>query len=298
MNALTARAGRRLQISDIFSIAHHNPPEVPARPAPIPAELDEEFSNIFAKDYCIGLDVMLETKWFSTNNNALNRIFADRSLHEEAVFFTETVKYRTSASDMSGVFSQEARLIWHMLGACKHLPPATAGTNGTAPASAENDDLALQEVRARFDILEALLTNQNLESNPLRQLPYPTDISEPKRSELEFWEQLGEFVVHADSESVPSNPAEYALGRMRSVLQAQEVRDAIYSVAIARHVGSRVRGFPNALPPAVDQNPDNDLNKLHVAMSFISHECRSGSQQVIARVCDMAMLSWTVSRAS
>lgn len=241
---------------------------------------------------------MLETKWFSTNNNALNRLFANRALHEEAVFFTETVKYRTSASDMSGVFSQEARLIWHMLGSCKHPDPVLNGTNGTTPANADNDDLALGEVRARFDILEALLTNQNLESNPLRQLSYSANLPDLKRAELEFWEQLGEFVVHADSESAPSGASDYTLGRMRSVLNAHEVRDAIYSIAIARHAGNRVRGFPNALPAVVDQNPESDLTKLNVAMTFISHECRSGTQQVIARVCDMAMLSWTVSRAS
>lgn len=271
---------------------------MPPRSAPIPSELDDEFASIFNKDYCVGLDVMLETRWYSTNNNALNRLFANRALHEEAVFFTETVKYRTSASDMSGVFSQEARLIWHMLSSCKHPDPALNGTNGIA-AHAENDDLSLKEVRARFDILEALLTNQNLESNPIRQLSYPTaGLPDLKTMELEFWEQLGEYVVHADSPSAPPDAAEYALSKMRSVLNAHEVRDAIYSIAIARHIGNRVRGFPNALPAVMDQNPESDLAKLNVAMSFVSHECRSGTQQVIARVCDMAMLSWTVSRSS
>jgi len=159
---------------------------------------------------------------------------------------------------------------------------------------AETDDLWLREVRARFDILEALLTNQTLPSNPINQLMYPNDLPEPKTHELEFWQQLGDFVVAADTDP---NATEYALTRMRNVLLAQEVRDAIYSIAIARHVGNRVRGFPNALPAPVDQNPENDLNKLSVAMSFISHECRSGSQQVIARICDMALLSWTVGRS-
>jgi hypothetical protein len=292
---LTPKAGKPLNISDIFSIAHHNPPEVPPRPTSIPPELDEEFAAIFAKDYIQGLDIMLETKWFSTDSNALNRLFANRALHEEAIFFTETVKYRTSASDMSGVFSQEARLIWHMLESCKHPDPVMNGTNGTAHT---DDDLALKEVRLRFDILEALLTNQNLDSNPLRSIAYPMNLPDQKRAELDFWEQLGEFVVHADSDSAPPGAADYALGRMRNVLMAHEVRDAIYSIAIARHAGNRVRGFPNALPTVVDQNPESDLTKLNVAMSFISHECRSGTQQVIARLCDMAMLSWTVSRAS
>ncbi|KAF1953292.1 hypothetical protein CC80DRAFT_420045 [Byssothecium circinans] len=279
--------GKKLHISEIFQIANHSPPDVPARTTPMLPELDEEFSSIYKNDYCIGLDVMLETKWYSTNNNALSRVFADRSLHEEAIFFTETVKYKSGANDMSGVFSQEARLLWHLLGTCKH----SATVNGVS----EDEDLLLKEVRARFDILEALLTFQTLPVNPVRQLSYPEEFLEMKRPELEFWEQLGEFIVHADGDA---KIAEFALGKMRNVLHAQEVRDAIYSIAIARHVGNRVRGFPNALPAPVDQNPENDLNKLNVAMSFISHECRSGSQQVIARICDMALLSWTVSRTS
>lgn len=288
--------GKRLKISDIFSIGSHHPPEVPPRTSPISAELDNEISAIFTNDYLSGLDQMLETKWFSTNDNALNRIFADRALHEEAAFFAETVKYRSPTMDMSGVFSQEARLIWHMLGTCKHSYPVANGTNGTSPANAENEDSSLKEARARFDILEALLTNQTLEANPLRQIFYPTDIAEEKKGEVDFWEALGNFVASPESDMGSNPTTEHALSAMRNVLQAQEVRDAIYSMAIARHLGNRVRGFPNQLPPSMNQNPEDDHNKLGVAMGFISHECRSGTQQVIARICDMAMLSWTASR--
>ncbi|KAF2639768.1 hypothetical protein P280DRAFT_47831 [Massarina eburnea CBS 473.64] len=286
---------KQLNITDLFQIANHSPPDVPSRSSPIPPDMDQEFTNIYTNDYCTGLDVMLETRWYTANNNALNRVFADRNLHEEAIFFTETIKYKTSSSDMSGIFGQEARLLWHLLETCRHPNRSTAAVNGTTPANAESDHLFLKEVRARLDILEALLTFQNLGVNPVRQLSYPGEIPDMKRSELEFWEQLGEFVVHAEKDTAT---AESALGRLRNVLHALEIRDAIYSVAIARHVGNRVHGFPNALPQPVDSNPDNDINKLSVAMSFISHECRSGSQQVIARICDMALLSWTASRAS
>lgn len=264
---------------------------------PIPPELDDEFAKIFANDYCSGLDTILETKWFSHNNNGLNRILADKSLREEAVHFVETVKYRASSADMAGIFSQEARLIWHMLGVCKQTTPATNGTNGKAPGHAENEDQSIREVRARFDILEALLTNQTLGVNPMRQISYPSDLENGKKTEVDFWQELGNFVVQADSDSAPPGAVDYSLASMRNVLNAYEVRDAIYSIAIARHLGNRVRGFPSSLPSVVDQNPESDLNKLHVAMGFISYECRSGSQQVTARICDMAMLSWTVSRA-
>ena len=261
----------------------------------MPPGLDEKFTQIFVNDYCQGLDVMLQTTWFSTNNAALNRVFADRSLHEEVAFFTETIDYKSSNTDMTGVFSQEARLIWHLLGTCKHLPPTT---NGSANAFAKAEDLPSREVRARFDILQALLTNQSLESNPLRQTSYPADIPESKRAEVDFWLHLGDFVQHSDSDTAPAGAADHALATMRGVLHMQEVRDAIYSIAIARHYGDRIGGFPNALPGPMNQHAESDLNKLLVAMSFISHESRQATQQVLARICDMAMLSWTVSRST
>jgi len=255
-------------------------------------EVDNEFTRIFLNDYLSGLDVILETNWFSTNGNALNRVFSDRNLHEEAAYFTETIRFKTSDSDMSGVFSQEARLLWHLLGTCKHNAPTT---NGAVP---ESEDLLLREARARFDILEALLTNQNLDSNPTRQLAYPTGLDEEKRMEVEFWQHLGDFVQYSDSDNAPPGAADNALAVIRGVLRMHEVRDAIYSVAVARHYGNRIGGFPNSLPSASAHHPDSDLSKLCIAMTFISHESRSATQQVLARICDMAMVSWNVSRMS
>ncbi|KAL5120229.1 hypothetical protein ACEQ8H_001787 [Pleosporales sp. CAS-2024a] len=289
--------GKPLTMSDIFGICNHSPPEVPIRQAPIPLQVDDEFRSIFVNDYCQGLDMMLQTNWFTANDNALNRIFADRALHEEAAYFTECMRAaKSQTSDMSGVFSQEARLIWHLLSTCKHPPPATNGVHASG-IKMESEDASAREVQARFDILECLLTNQNLVSNPLRELHYPPDLPEPKKSEVDFWVHLGDFVQYSGSDSAPPGAANYALSIMRNVLQVQEVRDAIYSIAIARHCGSRTPGFPNGLPPVTNPSEDSDLNKLTVAMSFISHESRQGSQQVLARVCDMAMLSWEVARA-
>lgn len=291
VDSLTHPSGKRLHIADIFGICNHSPPEVPARTSPVPREIDDEFSRIFINDYCQGLDLVLETTWFSTDNNALNRVFSDRSLHEEAAYFTETIKYKASDTDMTGVFSQEARLLWHLLGTCKHPAPAA---NGAAP---ETEDFSLREARARFDILEALLTNQNLEPNPMRQLTYPANIDDETRMQVDFWIHLGDFVQYSDSDTAPPGAADNALAVIRGVLRMHEVRDAIYSIAIARHYGSRIGGFPNALPAPVNQAPESDLNKLLVAMSFISHESRAASQQVLARICDMAMFSWTASRS-
>jgi hypothetical protein len=245
------RKGKRLNIADIFGICNHSPPPVPSRVTPIPPGVDEDFTRIFLNDYCTGLDVMLQTTWFTTNNNALNRVFTDRALHEEAAFFTETMQANSGGTPHASVFSQEARIIWHLLGTCKHIAPTTNGIHGSVPGYAEHEEMSLREARARFDVLEALMTNQNIASNPLRQLQYPADLPDPKKSEVDFWLHLGDFVQYSGAEHAPPGATDYALATMRNVLQVQEVRDAIYSMAIARHCGSRVGGFPNALAQPV-----------------------------------------------
>jgi hypothetical protein len=265
--------------------------------ADISPELTDAFSRIFYNDYCQGLDVMLQTTWFGTNNNAMLRVLADPTLHAEAAYFSETMQANSAETSHASVFSQEARLIWHLLGTCKHPTPNHNGVHGSVPDYSDEGNIPLKEARARFDVLEALVTNQNLPSNPLRQIPYPAEQLDAKRAEIDFWLYLGDFVQYSGADNPPQGAADFALNAMRGVLHVQEVRDAIYSIAIARHYGSRVGGFPNALPQPVTQQEDDDLSKLHVAMSFISHESRSGSQQVLARICDMAMLSWAVARS-
>jgi len=198
---------------------------------------------------------------------------------------------------MARIFGQEARLIWHMLSICRSESASTNGTNGTTSSDAETMDLSLLEVRARLDILEALLTNQVLKSNPVSELPYPADIVEAKRHELEFWKQLGNFVLHADNDSAPPGAVDDALHILRQVLQQIEARDVLYSIAIARHTGAKTPNFPqNIPPPPPNQDPENDLTKLDIAMRFLSHEARASQQQVIARICDMAQHSWHISR--
>lgn len=294
---LAAMKAKPVRISDIFAVGNHPPPEVPQRVSPITADLDEEFEKVLNRDYLVGLDAILETQWFSTNGNVLRRIHSDKYLHEEAIHFLETIKFKTNESDMASICSQETRFIWHMLATCRQTSPATNGTNGTTPPIAEHEDVSLKEVRARLDILEALLTNQKLTSNPLRQISYGPDLGELKSKENAFWEELGNFVVYVDSEPISNGQVDYALQTMRNVLSSLEVRDCIYSLAIARHIGNRIPGFPNNLPAPVDQNPEGDLQKLDVAMNFIGYERRRGTHQVITRICDMALLSWTLSRS-
>lgn len=292
---------KRIKISDLFPTNGHKPPEIPARLSPITPDQDAELTNVYTKDYCPGIDALLETHWFSTNNNGLNRILGDKDLHEEIAYFVETCKYSNSGYDMAKIPSQEARLIWHMLSVCRQSPPATNGTNGTAPVKEEvqseikeeADDLSLKEVRARLEILEALLTNANVDPNPLLLLTYPADLSEQKMAEVEFWKQMGDFVAFAEKDATA---VEIALGAMRGLLQQIETRDVLYSVAIARVSGSRVPGFPNNIPMSVNNNPNDEINKLNIAMRFIQDESRASSQQVITRICDMALTSWAVGR--
>ena len=55
--------------------------------------------------------------------------------------------------------------------------------------------------------------------------------------------------------------------------------------------------FPNNLPQPPDNEENAEKTKLHVAKTFIESEAGGkGTNQVIQRVCGMAIRSWTMPR--
>jgi hypothetical protein len=271
---------------------------VPPRNSPVTPEEDAELTEVYTKDYVNGLCHILETDWFINNNNGLNRVMGDKELHEEALFFVSTCRsYDIQQYDMANqITSQEIRLVWHFLGVCRQNLPSTNGVNGSTPIKEEDPQLSVREVRGRLDVLEALLTNERLESNPLLKLSYPGNIDNAKRAQVDFWANLGDFVVNADNESAPPDAVDRSLAAMRDILQQIEARDVIYSIAIARVAGNRVPGFPHNLPPPRSNDPNDEVNKLNIAKGFITDESKRSREQVITRICEMCLTSWTMSR--
>ncbi|KAF2813466.1 uncharacterized protein BDZ99DRAFT_474115 [Mytilinidion resinicola] len=288
---------KRIKISDTFSTNGHAPPEVPPRTGPITEAEDSELTEVYTKDYVNGLCHILETDWFITNNNGLHRIMNDKDLHEEALFFVMTCRsYDSQRLDLANqITSQEIRLVWRFLCVCRQSLPSTNGINGSTSIK-EEDDLPVREARGRLDVLEALLTNNRLESNPLLRISYPANIDQAKKAQVDFWAHLGDFVVNVDNESTHPDTVERSLSAMRDILQQIEARDVIYSIAIARVAGNRVPGFPHNLPPPRSNDPNDDVNKLNIARGFITDESKASTQQVITRICEMALTSWRVSR--
>ncbi|KAF2761681.1 hypothetical protein EJ05DRAFT_496583 [Pseudovirgaria hyperparasitica] len=279
---------KKNDIKDLFVISNIPPPTIPPSHT-IPADLSE-VKQVFTNDYATGLDRMLDTIWFT--HKGLDALLGDSEAL--AAFSYLIVLFRTSQTDYSTsrqIPSFEAQTIWQLLSLCRKAQPAS--TNGTSTSTTE--DVPLQEAKSRLDILEHLITGHTKDVNPLLNLAYPNiEPSSDKYSETNFWKHLGTFITLRDDDSSSTKEIESVLIDMRTFLLMQENRDVIYSIAIVRHVGTRLANAP--VQQTYNNTEEDENNKLYIAKRFLEEEAQNGMTQVIARVAGMAVRSWHVGR--
>ena len=165
-------------------------------------------------------------------------------------------------------------------------------------------DYDLTCASTRLDVVEALITGEHLESNPLSQFPAREPAANPPslpdqllQRALDFWSSIGHFLTLHDDEASSAKEIDDTLARSRTLLDTCENRDVTYSVAIARHLGQRWAGFPHSLPHPITTNEKDTGAKLYVAQKFLEQEASGkGTTQVVKRICGMALRSWIVSR--
>lgn len=192
--------------------------------------------------------------------------------------------------------SFEASVVWTTMTMCRQVPGVSNGNQG--------QDYDLMATSARLNVIEALITGEHLESNPLANFPPRQPASNPPtlqdqlaQRSLEFWSTVGHFLTLHDNEASSAKEIDDTLGRTRTLLDTFENRDVIYSIAIARHIGQRWADFPNSFPQPITGNEKDAGAKLYVAQKFLEQEASGkGTTQVIKRVCGMVVRSWYISR--
>lgn len=247
--------------------------------------------SVFKIDFAPGLDRLLDTTYYQ--GQALEHMLNDR---EALLAFSYLISLYTTAHTNYEVArtlpSLEAKTTWSLLTLCRRAQPAASSGTPTP------EELAIQEAKYRLDVLEHLITGHTLDANPLLNLSYPDNKDdEMKIAEVNFWKQLGAFVTLRDDDASQAKEIESHLAEMRAILLQQENRDVIYSVAIIRHVGTRMNDFPHALQQAYNNNADENRNKVIVARKFLEEEAQGGMTLAIARVAGMVVRSWVVGTA-
>lgn len=185
------------------------------------------------------------------------------------------------------------------MGLCRHVANTPNTTNGQASHPEVDDDV--KDAAARLEVFEKLISGEYLDPEPELKTENTTNGTafeeQLKYREREFWRLVSTFLTVRDDEASSAKEIDDTLGSCRSLLDSRENRDVVYSIAIARHVGQRMAEFPNNIQQPASNDEQDARTKLYVAKKFIEDEANGkGTNQVIQRLCGMAMRSWTVRR--
>lgn len=255
----------------------------------------EEIQAVFLATYAPAIDKLLEVRWYS--ESALSLLMADAQLMADysALINAFNEWNLQDGETLARLESFEASIIWKSMALCRQVPDGETGQQGR--------DWNLCAACARLNVVEALLTWNHLDSNPLsRELVMdaanpPNAPDQFQTRQLDFWDQVGEFLTLYDNEASSAKQIDDTLGRCRQLLDTYENRDIIYSISVARHLGQRWADFPNSLPKVGYTTEKEAGTKLFVAQKFLEEEAEGkGTTQIYKRVCCMAVRSWWVAR--
>ena len=287
---------KRQKIEELFPVDGIGPPQLPPHVNNAPSRIDE-IKIIYLNTYSPHLDRFLETVWF--DRKGMIKLLGDGQLC--AKFSVLIDRYQLagqnhptahSPEELSRTNSLEASVVWGLLNLCRQ---------GNNPTNGQYYDAeGMVEAMKRLDVFETLLAGQHLDVNPFPVSQRPSDPnyhSQTKHREQEFWRLVAQFLTLRDDEASAAKEIDNTLGSIRLLLDSRENRDVIYSICIARHIGQRYSEFPDNLPQPDNNDEDDEKTKLTVAKSFIESEAKgNGTNQVIQRLCGMAMRSWSAGR--
>jgi white-opaque regulator 2 len=212
------------------------------------------------------------------------------SLSSDRSLLTQFENYIAAISNSGSAAKQEVRLVWAMLCTCRRRPlPGFAGEF----INDKEDTLDGDEVaEKRLDILEALITAQQLASNPLVESTERADNSSPptltqqlKIREQNFWLHVGEFVCTSDADA-----AERILSKCRKLLDTLENRDVIYSTMLMRHIGEKWHGRQIG-----EADNEWDQKDWLAAKDFLQREADGRAMNIVVkRFCAMALRAWNI----
>ncbi|KAL4932141.1 putative C6 finger domain protein [Aspergillus undulatus] len=284
---------KQVQISDLLALRGIPPP--PPHPiTALPPNRLEEIQAVFLATYAPAIDRFFETRWFS--EKALRHLLANAQLMAEYSALIEDFNGNLSDSNvLARLESFEASVVWSTMTLCRHVMNVSNGSQ---------QDYDLLATSKRLDVIEAMITGDHLDSNPLSQFPTRAPAADPPslpdqlmQRQLDFWSAIGHFLTLHDNEASAAKEIDDTLGRCRTLLDTYENRDVIYSIAIARHLGQRWADFPHSFPQPITTNEKDAGAKLYVAQKFLEQEAGGkGTTQVIKRLCGMVVRSWFVSR--
>ncbi len=286
---------KRTKMDDLLAIGGA-PPLLAPSTSISPATYDE-IKSLYSTVYAPGIDKFLETRWFQLRG--LSHLLHDNHLCEQ---FATLIRRFSIDQTTTNFFltlpvtqSLEASVIWLTMSLCRLVAKTPNPTNGQVNYLEVND--GVHDAARRLDIFENMVTGQYLDAEPMTSTETTRNGTmfddQLKFREREFWRLMHAFLTIRDDEASSAKEIDDTLGKCRNLLDSRENRDVLYSIAIARHLGQRMAEFPDNLQQPATNDEQDARAKLFVAKKFIEDEATGkGTNQVIQRLCSMAMRSW------
>lgn len=291
---------KRTKIDDLLAIGGIPPPlQTPYHS--IPSATYDEIKKIYSVIYAPAIDKFFETRWFQLRG--LSHLLLDNRLCAQFATLIARIGIASTVPNYYHIAaatpSLEATVIWATMNLCRHVANTPNPTNGQVNYLEVND--GVHDAAKRLEIFEHLISGQHMDTEPLKATGISRNGSafdeQLKCREREFWRLIHIFLTIRDDEASSAKEIDDTLGSCRSLLDSRENRDVIYSIAIARHIGQRMAEFPDNLQQPTSNDEQNAQTKLYVAKKFIEDEATGkGTNQVIQRLCGMAMRSWAFRR--
>lgn len=284
----------RVNIQDLLALQGIAPPP-PYPIVPIQQARLDQIQTVYLHTYAPAIDRFLETRWF--RDKGLSQLLTNAQLMAQYSALIDAFN-DPKIDDIAvrgRVESFEASVVWDTMSICRSARNLVR--NGSTEPMQEYDLLTTAN---RFDILEALITDDHLKDNPLRAdlaRPPPTNLNplegQLRTRSLNFWNCIGHFLTLHDNEASSAVEIDETLARCRSLLDEIENRDVLYSMAIGRHLGQRLSDFHPRNRPENSSDERNANTKLIVAQRFIEDESKDkGTTQVVKRLCGMVHRLW------
>ncbi|KAL6717919.1 hypothetical protein ACLMJK_004004 [Lecanora helva] len=298
---------KKTKIEELLCLRGYPPPP-PAPPTPLADAVKHEIRKIWNAAYAPGMDKFLETRWFLTRglthlmeNSRLCNQFAALLARFAATYSNhpDPHTYHYSCTTQS----LEATVVWAMMSMCRQV----SGKSKSETETIDEQDIkeGVHDAARRLEAFETLITGEYLDTDTA---PPPSSEAEPNGTGLDnqlktrsqnFWSHLHTFLTLHDDEASSAKEIDDTLAVCRQLLDSRENRDVIYSIMIARHVGARMAEFfPNNMQGQQAESNDEEIskNKLIVAKKFIEDQEIKGTNQVVQRLCGMAVRSWSLKR--
>ncbi|KAG8625978.1 hypothetical protein KVT40_006379 [Elsinoe batatas] len=261
----------------------------PMSPTQLPEADINEVKSLYLHQHAPALNVFFETTWYTDVGDRF--LFTHPNdvqffLHASRTLRTRPPPPHPSAGHLP---AYETKLIWLFA----TLPRVAWEIHQSA-------DGKLADLLHRLDVVEHLITGAILPINlvPPAPLAPPNpgrdNVPPPDFVSNSFWHHLGLFTAQDDTSqwfnlrSHTHRNLTESMNAMRQILSVLENRDVLYSIAVARHIGGRLKRLETDLPPtSKSADPEEPLNKFNVAWKFLADEEMGGTTGVVRSMASL-----------